>query len=176
VPGKSAERKREQHPSVPNANRDPTAPEDPGPILPEPEFTIPEPELAAATATTNVWTTKAPMPTARAQLAAGVVNGVLYAVVGSTIGDSALTKVEAYTLVTNAWATKAPLPSPRKGLNVTDPINGVLYVAGGLNSGGVPTTTLFAYTLSINRWTTNAPMRAGLATTPHRGRSACPRY
>jgi N-acetylneuraminic acid mutarotase len=43
---------------------------------------------------TNTWHTKAPMPTARAWLAAGVVNGILYAVGGFETGPAAT--VEAY--------------------------------------------------------------------------------
>jgi hypothetical protein len=43
----------------------PTAPDDPGLPFPEPELVPPEPEVAAAATTTNVWTTKAPMRTPR---------------------------------------------------------------------------------------------------------------
>ena len=51
---------------------------------------------------TNTWTVKAPMPTPRANLAVGVVNGILYAVGGDS-GYSVLNVVEAYDPVTNTW-------------------------------------------------------------------------
>jgi hypothetical protein len=66
----------------------PTAPEEPG-------LTLSEPEIAAAVVATNLWTTKAPMPTARGHSAAGVVNGVLYTVGGYTGGGATLATVEA---------------------------------------------------------------------------------
>jgi hypothetical protein len=44
---------------------------------------------------TNLWSTKAPMPTRRTRLAAGVINNLLYAVGGRV--TTALTKVERYT-------------------------------------------------------------------------------
>src|SRR5215813_11253521 len=136
--------------------RGPTTPEDPGLTPPDP-VTVPEPELAAAVAT-NLWTPKAPMPTARSFPAAGVVNGVLYAVGGYTGNEVPLATVEAYSAGTNSWTTKAPLPSARAYLNGAGAINGILYVAGGLSSSGYLTDTLFAYNPSSNSWATKAPM------------------
>ena len=63
----------------------------------------------------GVWTTKAPMPTPRTGLAAGVVNGILYAV-GGNDGVSFLGTVEAYDPATNTWTTKASMPTVRTGL------------------------------------------------------------
>ena len=135
-----------------------TAPEEPGLTLPEPELSLPDAALAAATAATNIWAKKAPMPTARTELAAGVVNGVLYAVGGATDNSTKLTTVQAYTPGSNSWATKAPLPSGRSSVSGAGTINGVLYVTGGYNSSGSLTNTLFAYNPSTNTWTTKAPM------------------
>src|SRR5215216_631154 len=90
----------------------PTAPDDTGLPVREPALDFPEPQFA--TAVTNSWTTKAAMPTARAHLAAGVVNGVLYAVGGTpSVAESSLATVEGYTPSSNSWATKAPLPAAR---------------------------------------------------------------
>ena len=135
----------------------PTTPDEPEVALPESVVSLPEPELAAATVATNVWTTRASMPTARSGFAAGVVNGVVYAVGGTKDGLTFLTTVQAYNPATNSWATKAPLPARRGYLNGTGTINGILYVAGGGDSSGV-TRTLFAYNPSTNTWTTKAPM------------------
>jgi Kelch motif protein len=43
----------------------------------------------------NTWTTNAPMPTARAGLAAGSINGILYAVGGSSSSAAELATNEA---------------------------------------------------------------------------------
>ncbi|HEX3235207.1 MAG TPA: kelch repeat-containing protein [Gemmatimonadales bacterium] len=109
----------------------------------------------AATATTNVWATKAAMPTARDGLTVGVVNGIVYVIGGSGSGGN-LTKVEAYTPGSNTWTAKASLPQGRSALNGSGTINGVLYVAGGLSSNGATTTT-YAYNPSTNTWATKAP-------------------
>src|SRR5580765_4008168 len=79
----------------------------------------------------GTWVTKAPMPTARNTLAAGAVNGVLYAVGGKTGNTcSGLTTVEAYDPVADAWTTKAPIPTGRFNPNAVG-IGGLLYVVGG---------------------------------------------
>src|SRR5262249_51010592 len=131
---------------------------EPNALGPEaPEQTVPDPVVPlAATAATNVWATKAAMPTARYGLAVGVVNGIVYAIGGSgTAGN--LTKVEAYNPSSNTWTTKASLPQGRSALNGVGTINGVLYVAGGWSANGA-TNTLYAYNPSTNTWATRAPM------------------
>jgi hypothetical protein len=140
----------------------PTAPEGAGPAVPEPALPVAEPEFAAAQAlSTNVWTTKAPMPTAQRYFAAGVVNGVLYTVGGENSNDAPQTLVQAYTPGDNSWRTKAPLPAGRAYLNGAGVINGVLYLAGGLEGNTQVTSDLFAYTPSTNTWTRKQVMLAG---------------
>src|ERR1700682_4330960 len=78
------------------------------------------------------WTAQAPMPTAREGVAAGVINGILYAVGGTQSGFTALNTVEAYDPTTNSWSTKAPMPTARGYLGV-GVVNGVLYAIGGAN-------------------------------------------
>ena len=77
---------------------------------------------------TNSWTTRSPMPTPRASLGVGVINGILYAVGGWHGGP--LAAVEAYDPATDTWTQKAPLPTALYDLSVTV-INGVLYAVGG---------------------------------------------
>src|SRR5207249_2193257 len=107
-----------------------------------------------ATATTppcNCWSTRTSMPTPRSSLAAGVVNGTLYAVGGNyTTGP-----VEAYDPITDMWRTKAPLPTWRYGLGVGI-VNGILYAVGGYSGGAVG--TLEAYDPVTDTWTTKASM------------------
>ena len=69
-----------------------TGPDESGADFPEPQFAVPEAEVVTAAATTNAWTTKAPMPTARHALVVAVVNGLIYAVSGNA-GSTKLTTV-----------------------------------------------------------------------------------
>ena len=102
------------------------------------------------------------MPTPRTGLAAGVVNGILYAV-GGNDGVSFLGTVEAYDPATNTWTTKASMPTVRTGL-ATGVVNGILYAVGG-NDGSF-LATVEAYDPATNTWTTKDSMptaRTGLA-------------
>lgn len=113
----------------------------------------------------GVWTKKAPMPTGRIYLDAGVVNGILYAIGGGdgVPGDhdgTPLSTVEAYDPMTNNWTTKAPMPTPRIGVRV-GVANGIVYAVGGHNGAPgsyVATATVEAYDPVTDTWTTMAPM------------------
>ncbi len=59
---------------------------------------------------TNVWTTRASMPTARLVVRAEVINGILYVVGG--LGSSSTT-LEAYNPATDTWTSLAPVPTAR---------------------------------------------------------------
>jgi N-acetylneuraminic acid mutarotase len=122
--------------------------------------------LEAYDPATDTWTSKAPMPTARAGGAAGVINGILFVVGGTsssvTGGYADVNSVEAYNPTTNTWATKAPMPTA--GFRMASAvINGILYVAG-FNAAS---TTVEAYDPATDTWTTEAPMR-----TPRAGPTA----
>ncbi len=103
----------------------------------------------------NFWTARAPVPTARRGLAAGVVGGVLYTA-GGLDGNGDTGVVEAYDPATDTWTSRAPMPTPRRfpGAAV---VGGVLYVVGGFNTTGV-LGTLEAYDPATNTWTQRAPM------------------
>jgi len=107
----------------------------------------------------GVWTVKTPMPTARFELAVGVVNGILYAVGGTCCapGENAtvLSTVEAYNPTTNAWTTKASMPTPRWSLAV-GVAKGILYAVGGASPR--LTNTVEAFDPIGNTWTTKAQM------------------
>ncbi len=89
------------------------------------------------------------MPTRRWGLAAGVLNGILYAV-GGYNGTNIVATVEAYDPATNAWTAKASMPAGRTGL-ATGVVDGMLYVVGGGNA-------THAYDPATNTWTTKALM------------------
>ena len=82
------------------------------------------------------WTSKAPMPTARAYLAAGVISDVLY-VVGGASGTNLSTN-QAYTPSSDTWSTKASMPTAR-GFLAAGVINGKLYAVGGYSGSNLAT-------------------------------------
>src|SRR5918996_5752289 len=124
---------------------------------------------------TDTWTARASMPTARALLGAGTVNGIVYALGGQVVGPTPdegtlfLATVEAYNPATDTWTAKAPMPTRRFALGVGE-IGGLVYAVGGdvapLNPLH-PTGTLEAYDPVTDRWTVHATMptaRAYLGT------------
>jgi N-acetylneuraminic acid mutarotase len=110
---------------------------------------------------TNGWTTKAPMPTARSGPAVVVVDGLLYAIGGIPAGlvhPLPTGTVEAYDPVTNAWTTKQPMPVPQLGFTV-GLVNGTIYAVGGRTfATGLVSGEVKAYDPVSNTWTTKAPM------------------
>jgi Kelch motif len=120
---------------------------------------------ASTVGVANTWTTVAPMPTARYNLAAATgPDGRVYALGGDN-GGSFLNTVEAYTPATNSWATMAPMPTVRESLAAATGPDGRIYAIGGDNGGGF-LNTVVAYTPATNSWATMAPMptaRWGLA-------------
>ena len=101
----------------------------------------------------NSWTTKTPMPTARYGAAIGVVNDIIYVVGGWNNGP--LATVEAYDPVGNSWTTKTPMPTARGWLAV-GVVNNILYAVGGFNVGEY--ATVEAYDPATNTWMTKTSM------------------
>ncbi len=91
---------------------------------------------------TDTWTTKAPMPTARQLLAAGVIGGKLYAVGGIDNGSLFFNTVEVYDPATDIWTPQPPMPTARAWL-AAGVINGVLYAVGGVNGSYLATNEAF---------------------------------
>jgi N-acetylneuraminic acid mutarotase len=103
---------------------------------------------------TDTWSTKAAMPTARWNLAAAAVNNVIYAIGG---GNN-----EAYDPSNNTWSAKAAMSSARSWLAAVA-VNNVIYTIGGW----VPFTSTGgneAYDPSTDTWSTRAAM-----PTPRQG-------
>jgi len=121
----------------------------------------------------NSWVSKAPMPTARADLGVAVVNGDIYAVGGNTINGEnlidqvyyqggVLNTVEKYDSAADNWTSKAPMPTPRDSFAIAVYQNKI-YCIGGRTS--FPKYSLQTFT-SVNEvydpatdtWHTRAPM------------------
>ena len=98
----------------------------------------------------EIWTTKAPMPTARGAAGAASVGNIVY-VIG---GVSNLN--EAYNITTNTWVTKAPMTVARGELGVAT-VAGKIYAIGGYN-GSSAVNTVEEYDPASDTWTTKASM------------------
>lgn len=113
----------------------------------------------------NVWTTAAPMPTARFGMGAAVTQGRIHVVGGHQKDVGVLTAHEVYEPATNTWSQAAPMPTARYWLDATAAPDGLVYAIGGLGSNAY--NTVEAYDPVADSWTTRAPMptgRQGLAT------------
>jgi len=109
---------------------------------------------------TNSWSTLAPMPTARFNAAAGVINGRLYLAGGGIACPpcGSLDVVESYDPVTNTWRSEPVMPLAL-GNTAGAVINGIFYVAGGYNwANGTISNALVAFDPLANAWTTKANM------------------
>src|SRR5712691_10723062 len=62
-----------------------------------------------AAAQQGTWSTKAPMPTARVDTNAVVLDGKVY-VIGGTLGKEPFTANEEYDPATDRWRARAPMP------------------------------------------------------------------
>ena len=105
--------------------------------------------------TTDMWTTKADMPTRRQELSTSAVNGIIYAIGGWF--SSNRSTVEAYDPVTDTWTKKADMPTARSGLS-TGVVNGIVYAIGGWVSSSTFTSAVEAYDPATNTWTKKADM------------------
>lgn len=111
--------------------------------------------MFVATATRNPWTAQAPLPTPRNNVAAGVINGLIY-VVGGCCGYT--TANEAYDPAHNTWSSKARMPiAVAYGGTEGAVVNGVLYLIGG-NQSGFCTAANQAYNPATDTWAILASM------------------
>ncbi|GEM_PF-3686839 len=96
---------------------------------------------------TNMWQSKAPMPTPRAALAVAVAGGKLYALGGYAGNLIPLATVEVYDPASNRWSAHAPLPTPRFGLAAAV-VGNTLYALGGFGTGQTPLAVVETLTLT----------------------------
>lgn len=137
-------------------------------------------EPAAATvsalATSNTWSTKAPMPFGRSFLGAAASNGILYAVGGgiAVYGSQGVIAGQLYVYVpagallrydpaTNTWTKRAPPPRVHGESAGAGVIGGKLYIAGGAFQYAA-IANVYAYDPVTNAWSARAPMPTALNT------------
>ena len=105
----------------------------------------------------NAWATVAPMLTARKMLAAGVVDGKLYALGGDDGKGNILDTMEVYDPDTDTWSTAAPMPTGRHNFAV-GVAGGKLYAVGGSSGPNIWLDTVDVYDPATNTWAGVAPM------------------
>jgi N-acetylneuraminic acid mutarotase len=107
----------------------------------------------------NEWEEGEPMPTARAGLTAKFIDGILYAIGGSTGDNEGQVGLnEAYDPKTNSWTKKAPMPTARHHIT-SQLVEGKLYVIGGRETD-VPSSidTNEMYDPKQDKWVRHEPM------------------
>jgi Kelch motif len=112
------------------------------------------------------WSTRKPMPTARAYLAvAAGTDGKVYAL-GGQAGDPLVATLEQYDPTTNTWTTRTPMPAALWGLAFVGGSDGKLYAISGGNSASQLVATVEAYDPATDSWSTRSSIptpRFGLA-------------
>ena len=104
----------------------------------------------------GTWTNKADIPTARWRSCAGVVNGKIYVIGGSTL-LKVFSTVEEYDPSTDTWTKKADMPTARSADQSNCVVNGKIYVIGGYNDVGY-LSTVEEYDPGTDTWTKKADM------------------
>lgn len=106
---------------------------------------------------TNLWTTKASMPTARYGLTAVALNNKIYAI-GGYNASGYLAVNEEYDPATNAWVSKASMPTARMDL-MGAAVNGKVYAIGGYNGSDLAENQ--EYNSGTNAWVSRPAMPMG---------------
>ena len=103
------------------------------------------------------WASAAPMPTAAAGGAVGLIGGKVY-VVGGETNTAIINTNQIFNPTTNSWTTGAPIPTQRF-VPASAVVSGTLYVMGGIkDSTQTPISTVEAYNPTTDSWTTKSPM------------------
>jgi uncharacterized repeat protein (TIGR01451 family) len=104
----------------------------------------------------NRWTTMAPLPAARSNFNAAVLNGTIHTV-GGYNGSVSVNDHYVYSPTANLWITAAVLPMSLSGVAIAT-VNGKLYAIGGSDNLGNFVNATYEYDPATNTWTNKAPM------------------
>ena len=131
----------------------------------------------------GVWSTAAPAPTKRSEVAAVTLSDKIYVVggfeppgLGNVMNLAITASVEEYDPSADRWTTRAPMPVGlhHAGIGVT---GGRLYVIGGYRQSGLnvwqPVATVYAYDPATDTWAEHASMptaRGALSVTVQEGK------
>lgn len=112
---------------------------------------------------TDIWSARAPMPTARNGARAAVAaNGKIYVIGGYRNMGFPIATVEEYDPVTDSWQTKTPMPTGRTMLTVVAAGNGRIYAIGGMKPSPtldpMATSAVEEYDPATDTWATKAAL------------------
>jgi N-acetylneuraminic acid mutarotase len=108
--------------------------------------------------TTDTWTPKASMPTARSLFAIAIYADKIYCFGGIGASDRHLKVVEVYDPVNDTWENKTAMPTARWGLQA-NVVNGKIYLIGGYTlASEFPTNLTEVYDPVNDSWTTGTPI------------------
>ena len=108
------------------------------------------------TPSSNSWSNRTDMPTARDTMAGAVVDGKIYVMGGYLRGSGTYVNAnEMYDNVANTWTAKTDMPTARYGLAVIASL-GKIYAIGGYTSANVQTNEEFDPV--NNSWASKANM------------------
>jgi len=106
------------------------------------------------------WEARAPLPTARTEVAVAALNGRIYVAGGYAADGSTLDVVDVYDPATDSWATAAPLPEGRNHMGLAA-LAGRLYAVGGYGgpiSASAAAADVWAYDPEADSWSAAAPL------------------
>ena len=104
----------------------------------------------------NTWRVGAPKPTPVSNVAAAVVDGLIYVPGGYTSAGEVITTTEVYDPANDTWDTKAPLPAPLCAYAIAA-IDGKLFVFGGWD-GDSYVASVYKYDPQEDGWTAKTVM------------------
>lgn len=122
----------------------------------------------------GTWSSVAPLPSPRSDLAAYAHGGKIYVFGGCTGSEFAVTNaVDVYDVADDTWSTApADMPTPRSSMYAAGGKGDTVFVIGG-QANGIQLTTNEAYDIAKNTWSTATPMpspRAEMGLASHGGR------
>lgn len=124
---------------------------------------------------TDEWTTVAPLPERRSDMAAEVVGGKIYIFGGFDQDRNVLNDVCMYDPTTDEWTTGlSPMPTARGAMYAVATHGGTVYVIGGWDGRSSGLSTNEAYKVAQDEWTGGQPpmptARAETGAVNHGGR------
>ena len=111
-------------------------------------------------ASSGSWATRAPLPTARQEVAVAALGERIYVIGGFGAAAEPVATVEAYDVATDTWTAPAPYPVPVHHAAAAV-VAGRLYVVGGYTGGRVSWSrlvSLYEYDPTRNAWVARAAM------------------
>ena len=108
------------------------------------------------------WSGRAPMPSARTEVAVVELAGKIYVIGGfSKSGDL----VEEFDPTTNSWRRRASLPTPLHHVGAAA-VGEKIYVVGGYTGRWEAGDTVYEYDPAADQWRARAPMPPRSAPRP----------